>query len=114
MIKSLSVRNWEYDSKLGVINPSDILELFNTVMKDRDSAIKAKRVYSLSFIHGIRDEDEAKFIGECLVDDLQEYSIDSEFKVGLSERVPGSYTVFFKAQGIGGFLKPNKIDELKY
>ena len=105
MIKNLSVRNWEYSSNTGIVSPKDIRELFNCVYSDRDKAMKAKRVYSLTFIHGLKDREEADFVGGCIIAELNEYAIHCEFQVDESKVVKNTWGIFIKTQGTGQWLE---------
>ena len=105
MIKSIKVRNWVYSSNTGIVSPRDIREIFTSVYSDRDKAMKAKRVYSLSFIHGFKDREEAEFVGGCLVAEFNEYALHLEYQVDQSKEVKGTWAVFAKAQGTGQFFK---------
>ena len=102
---SLSERNWKYSNQLGIVSSGDILELTGILINDRNKALRAKRVYSLSFIHNIASMEMAQFLKDTLLEEVRDYQIEVNCLIDKSKIVKDTYTLFFKLQGTGEFLK---------
>ena len=106
-VQYISPRNWVYNS-VHSITLGDVEEIYNKILHDRAQATKGRRVYSLTFIHGLVSEEEAEFIGDSLLYEL-DTSIPISYIIDRSKIVEGSYALFIKTQGTGKWLNSKTI-----